>query len=229
MTRNVGTGPGEITPDGCAVEFYALLPPMGEPEVVDAAVPEDASILELGCGTGRILRPLAGLGHPVLGVDESQAMLAHLGDLPAVCSRIETLRLRRTFDAVLLASTMVNTEPTQRRAFLETCRHHVDPFGMVVVQQTVPRWFDTVVPSEREHDGLRLVVRSVRRQEPRLDVVVEYHVAGRTWTHAFDCYRIGEEELAADLAAAGLRFDRWLTDDHAWFTASPAPSTISPY
>jgi hypothetical protein len=100
---------------------------------------------------------------------------------------------------------------------------------MVVVQQTAPRWFDTVVPSEREHDGLRLVVRSVRREEPRLDVVVEYHVGGQAWTHAFDCYRIGEDELAADLAAAGLRFDRWLTDDHAWFTASPAPSTISPY
>jgi SAM-dependent methyltransferase len=229
VTRNVGTGPGEITPDGCAVEFYALLPPMGEPETVDAAVPEDASILELGCGTGRILRPLADLGHQVLGVDESPAMLAHLGGLPAVCSRIETLRLRRTFDAVLLASTMVNTEPAQRRAFLETCRHHVDPFGMVVVQQTAPRWFDTVVPSEREHDGIRLVVRSVRRQEPRLDVVVEYHVGDRTWSHAFDCYRIGEDELAADLAAAGLRFDRWLTDDHAWFTASPAPAKNSAY
>jgi hypothetical protein len=31
---NVGTGPGEITPDGCAVEFYALLPVMGEAPVV---------------------------------------------------------------------------------------------------------------------------------------------------------------------------------------------------
>jgi len=71
MSGNVGAGPGDITPDGCAVEFYALLPALGEPEIVHAAVPEDASILELGCGTGRILRPLAQLGHPVLGVDES--------------------------------------------------------------------------------------------------------------------------------------------------------------
>ena len=43
-----------MTNDGCAVEFYALLPPMGEPEIVHAAVPAGASILELGCGTGRI-------------------------------------------------------------------------------------------------------------------------------------------------------------------------------
>jgi hypothetical protein len=38
VIRRVGSGPGEITPDGCAVDFYALLPPMGEPEVVHAFV-----------------------------------------------------------------------------------------------------------------------------------------------------------------------------------------------
>jgi SAM-dependent methyltransferase len=223
VSRNVGTGPGEITPDGCAVDFYALLPPMGEPEVVHAAVPEGASILELGCGTGRILRPLAELGHPVLGVDESPAMLAHLGGLPGVRSRIETVALERTFDAVLLASNMLNSEPAQRRAFLQACRRHVGPSGTVLVQQAAPRWFDTVAPSEREDHGIRWVVSSVRRDGPRLDVVVEYHVGERTWTHAFDCYRIGEQELADDLASAGLRFGRWLTDDRAWFTAHPVP------
>jgi SAM-dependent methyltransferase len=226
VAHNVGTGPGEITPDGCAVDFYALLPPMGEPSIVHAAVPEGASILELGCGTGRILRPLADLGHPVLGVDESPAMLAHLTDLPTACSPIETLRLDRTFDAVLLASTMLNTQTAQRRAFLATCRRHVDPQGVVVIQQAAPNWFDTVAPSEVEHDGIRRVVQSVRRDGPRVDVVVGYHVGDRTWTHAWDSYRISQEELAADLASAGLRLHRWLTDDHAWFTAGPdaAPS-----
>jgi uncharacterized SAM-dependent methyltransferase len=90
-----------------------------------------------------------------------------------------------------------------------------------VIQQSAPSWFDTVAPSEVEHDGIRRVVQSVRRDGPRVDVVVEYHVGDRTWTHAWDSYRITEEELAADLATAGLRFHRWLTDDHAWFTAGP--------
>jgi SAM-dependent methyltransferase len=224
VIRNLGTGPGEITPDGCAVDFYALLPPMGEPEIVHAAVPEDASILELGCGTGRILRPLANLGHPVLGVDESPAMLAHVADLPTARSPIETLRLDRTFDVVLLASTMLNTDPAQRHAFLATCRRHVDPRGVVVIQQAAPGWFDTVAPSEREHDGIRRVIRSVRRQGPGVEVVVAYHVGDRVWTHAWTSCRIGEEELGDDLASAGLRYDRWLTEDHAWFTARPAPS-----
>ncbi|MEV8633623.1 class I SAM-dependent methyltransferase [Streptosporangium sp. NPDC051023] len=221
MSTYLGSGPGEITPDGCSVEFYSLLPPMGEPAIVHAAVPADASILELGCGTGRILRPLAELGHSVLGVDESPAMLARLPELPTVRARIETLRLERVFDAVLLASTMLNTEPAQRRAFLRTCRRHVGPQGVVVVQQTEPSWFDTVEPSAHEHDGIRRVVRAVRRDGPRVDVVIDYHVDERTWTHAFSRHPVGARELAADLASAGLRLDRWLTDDHTWFTARP--------
>ena len=36
---------------------------------------EDGPILELGCGTGRVLVPLAGLGHNVTGVDISPALL----------------------------------------------------------------------------------------------------------------------------------------------------------
>ncbi|WP_163508863.1 class I SAM-dependent methyltransferase [Fodinicola acaciae] len=74
---NVGTGQGPITPDGCAVDLYAQLPPAGEPEIVHAAIPPGGSVLELGCGTGRILRPLAAMGHDVVGVDESAEMLSH--------------------------------------------------------------------------------------------------------------------------------------------------------
>src|SRR5487761_1033543 len=104
MDEHAGTGPGAITNDGCAVEFYSLLPAFGEPDIVHAAIPPGASILELGCGTGRILRPLAALGHRVTGADDSPDMLARVPDLPNVLSPIQDLRLNRTFDAVLLAS-----------------------------------------------------------------------------------------------------------------------------
>jgi hypothetical protein len=33
--------------------------------------------------------------------------------------------------------------------------------------------------------------------------------------------RLDEAELAAALAAAGLRLDRYLTEDHSWFRAVP--------
>jgi SAM-dependent methyltransferase len=225
MSGNAGTGPGDITPDGCAVDFYALLPTFGEPDIVHAAVPDGASILELGCGTGRILRPLAQLGHPVLGVDESPAMLARVADLPTVCSPIETLRLDQTFGAVLLASTMLNVPPAQRHAFLATCRHHLAPDGIVVFQHNPPSWFDTFAQAPRERQdpgGIRRLVRTARREPPLMHVEVEYQVAGRVWTHAWASYEISPDELQADLAEAGLRFGQALTPDQAWFTAHPA-------
>jgi SAM-dependent methyltransferase len=222
---NVGTGPGAITNDGCAVEFYSLLPSFGEPEIVHAAVPPGASILELGCGTGRILRPLAALGHPVTGVDDSPDMLARVPDLPTVCSPIDSLRLDDRFDVVLLASTMINSDPGTRRGFLATARYHLNDDGVAVFQQNPPRWFETVEQAEPVRDdpgGIRRVIKTARWEPPRLRAEIEYQVNGNVWTHAWTSYSISDDELTADLAATGLRFGGWLTDDQAWFTARPA-------
>jgi SAM-dependent methyltransferase len=217
---NVGTGPGVITPDGCAVEFYARLPVLGEPEIVHAAVPSDASILELGCGTGRILKRLAALGHPVTGVDESPEMLAHLGDLPAVCAPIEGLRLGRSFDAVLLASTLVNTpDPVQRRGFLDACRANARDGGAVVVQRHQPSWFDTVVPSFVERGGLAFELRDVVREDEVVSMTAVYTIDSSTWTHRFTSRRLGDDAIVAVLAGSGLSFESWLTEDRAWLLA----------
>ena len=87
-----GAGPGAIAPDGCAVEVYRRLPPAGEAELVHAAAPAGAVVLDLGCGVGRIGAPLAALGHHVVGVDEAPAMLALLpAGVEPVRSRIEAL------------------------------------------------------------------------------------------------------------------------------------------
>ncbi|WP_410587592.1 hypothetical protein [Amycolatopsis sp. lyj-23] len=48
----------EVTADGSPVDVYRLLPPDGEAEIVYAAVPPGASILELGSGAGRVTHPL---------------------------------------------------------------------------------------------------------------------------------------------------------------------------
>jgi SAM-dependent methyltransferase len=226
---HAGSGPGAITNDGCAVDFYALLPPLGEPEIVHAAVPAAASILELGCGTGRILRPLAALGHPVTGVDDSPDMLARSPDLPRICSPIQSLRLDRTFGAVVLASNMINAERDTRREFLATVRHHLHADGVAVFQQSPPGWFETFTADEPVRDGpggIQLIVRSARWEPPRMRAEIEYRVAGTVWTHAWTCYRISDDELASDLAAADLRFGDWLSDDRAWFTARPGKGSM---
>src|SRR5438552_59997 len=44
-SRPSGTGPGVITPDGCAVDFYTRMAAGGEPEIVHGAIPSGSSIL----------------------------------------------------------------------------------------------------------------------------------------------------------------------------------------
>jgi len=213
--------PGEITPDGCAVDFYAILPPGEEPGIVHGAVPAGASVLELGCGTGRILRPLAALGHPVCGVDESAGMLAHLDGLPGVRSRIEDLRLDRVFGCVLLASTLVNTPSTRARAaLLATAHRHLAPGGLLVVQRHPARWHDTVAPGSGERDGVRCTTGAVERTGSLLTTSITYEVGGRRWVHPFTTRRLDDDDMSRVLAAAGFQAPTWLSADHAWLSAS---------
>ena len=68
-----GTGPGVITPDGCAVDFYARITARGEPEIVHDAAGPGASVLELGCGAGRITHPLLAPGWFAAAADAENA------------------------------------------------------------------------------------------------------------------------------------------------------------
>jgi SAM-dependent methyltransferase len=218
-----GTGPGVITPDGCAVEFYARMTAMGEPAIVHDALRPGASILELGSGTGRITHPLVALGHPVVAVDESPEMLAYVHDAETVCSRIEDLALGRSFDAVLLASHLINADPTTRTAFLAACRRHVADDGRVIIQQHPPDWFAAAADAESTRDGIIFRMRGVSRPAPNLvAATVEYVDGHQRWTQTFTATRLDETELAAVLAAAGLRLDRYLTDDRGWLRVVPA-------
>lgn len=96
-----GAGPGAITPDGCAVDLYSRLSVGNEPEVIAAAVPAGASLLELGCGAGRVTHPLLERGFAVTAVDESAQMLARVRGARTVQSPIESLDLGETFDVVM--------------------------------------------------------------------------------------------------------------------------------
>jgi SAM-dependent methyltransferase len=217
-----GTGPGVITPDGCAVDCYALMPDFGEPAIVHEAAGAGASILELGCGAGRVTHPLIELGHQVVAVDESPEMLAHVRDAETVCARIQDLSLERRFDAVLLPSHLINADDETRRLFLDACRRHVADDGCVIIQQHSPAWFEAARDGEVTRAGVIMRMRDVSRPAPNLvSATVEYVVGERCWTQSFTTMRLDDDELAAALAAAGLRLDRYLTRDRGWFRAVP--------
>jgi SAM-dependent methyltransferase len=213
-----------ITPDGCSVELYSLLPPMGEPGIVHAAVPAGAGILELGAGAGRMTRHLLALGHPVVAVDESAEMLARVREAETVRARIQELRLGRRFEVVLLASFLVNTADRElRRRFLTTCREHVRDDGCVLVQRHEPAWFDEAAEGERTGGGITFRLRDLTRPGPGLlAATVEYQVGERLWTQWFTAERLDDHGLAAALDEAGLAVDAYLTADGSWVRAVPA-------
>jgi SAM-dependent methyltransferase len=179
-------------------------------------VPAGSSVLELGCGAGRITRQLVRLGYRVTAVDESREMLAHVEDAETVEGPIEGLDLGRRFDAVLLASNLVTAEPEQRRAFLETCRRHAD---LVLVEGLPLGW--SPEDGERTLGEVVSRLRVDRVEEGVVHGEMEYEAANGTWRHPFAMRVFADDaELDAALAEAGLRLERRL--DPRWFTAVPA-------
>ncbi|WP_326713534.1 class I SAM-dependent methyltransferase [Streptomyces sp. NBC_01474] len=219
-----GTGPGAITPDGCAVDLYARLPVREEPDIIATAVPAGASILELGSGVGRMTHPLIERGFTVTAVDESAEMLERVRGARTICSPVEALDAGGTFDVVLLASFLVHTgDVAVRRGMLDTCRRHVADGGCVLIQREGPD-YHTNLPRERV-DPSGFTVRIVSA-EPVGDGVnsvrAEYEFPDAAWTHTFLARPLTREQFEEALAQAGLKVDRYLTDDQVWVRAVPA-------
>ncbi|MER6364153.1 class I SAM-dependent methyltransferase [Kitasatospora sp. NPDC001527] len=218
-----GTGPGPITPDGCAVDMYARLPVNDEPEVIAGAVPPGASLLELGCGVGRMTHPLLELGFRVTAVDESAEMLERVRGARTVLSPIERLDLGERFDVVLMASFLVHAgSPEVRRGLLDACRRHVAADGCVLLQREGEDW-QTNVPRERPlgKGGLVRVASATPVAEGVNQVHVEYEFPDARWTQTFLSHPMSRAEFEQALAEAGLVVDEYLTEDRIWVRARP--------
>ncbi|MEU1335093.1 class I SAM-dependent methyltransferase [Streptomyces sp. NPDC005865] len=222
-----GTGPGAITPDGCAVELYARLSVGDEPDVIEGAVPAGAHLLELGCGAGRVTRPLLERGFRVTAVDESPEMLEKVaalgGGVRTVRSPIERLDLDEKFSVVMLASFLVHTGDTAvRRAMLRACRKHVTDGGCVLIQREGAD-YHTNLPRERVDPGGYTVriVSATPVGDGVNEVRAEYVLPDAIWTQTFRARPLTREEFEDALAEAGLKVDTYLTDDGTWVRAVP--------
>lgn len=111
----------------------------------DFALAADGPVLELGCGTGRVLIPLARDGHQVTGLDVSAAMLAavrakvdaaHLGDqVTLVQGDMRDFDLAARF---ALAFIPINTfmhcyDTHQQLACLRSIHRHLQSGGGLIV------------------------------------------------------------------------------------------------
>ena len=95
------------------------------------------SVLDAGCGTGRVGRELARLGLDVVGVDLDAEMLetarAKAPSVDWIHGDITAIDLNRTFEVVILAGNVINfVAADRRRLAIENMARHVQPGGLLI-------------------------------------------------------------------------------------------------
>lgn len=114
----------------------------GEASLVRSLGP--TSVLDAGCGTGRVAIELARHGIEVVGVDMAPSMIAEARrrapDVEWVQADLASLDLGRTFDVVVLAGNVpLFCAPAARAALVEACASHVAGGGALVAGFSIDR------------------------------------------------------------------------------------------
>jgi SAM-dependent methyltransferase len=109
--------------------------PHGEADFVASYAP--ATVLDAGCGTGRVAIELARRGIAVLAVDADPEMIdaarTKAPELEWVTADLADLDRRERFDVVVLAGNVVPYIPAERRArAVAACVAHLAPGGLLV-------------------------------------------------------------------------------------------------
>ena len=115
---------------------------------LDLAAQQKGPVLELGCGTGRVLLPLAQAGYRVVGLDNDLDMLRYLhAHCPAglrpppayYVGDIVSFRLGIQFALILLPCNTWSTLSANQRARALVCIHqHLLPGGLFAVSIPAP-------------------------------------------------------------------------------------------
>jgi SAM-dependent methyltransferase len=207
-----GSGPGPQTADGCSVELYRALPYRDEIEPLRAFLAAGATLLELGCGSGRLTRRLVDWGLRVTAVDSSAHILAALPHgVAAVESEIETLNLGESFDIVLLASCLINhPEPVVRQGLVACAHRHLRSGGRLLLERQDPGWLRTAQPGPAGNTGdIAIHVEHVARDAELVHVVVRYELAARVWRQSFFALPLDEAPIEQLLGEAGFTDIGW--------------------
>jgi SAM-dependent methyltransferase len=206
----------EIAPDGSPVEVYLRIPAGQTVERIAAAIPPSGTVLDLGCGVGRIGAGLVEAGHEVTGVDNSPAMLMHARQrgLATVEAELSGLDLGRRYDVVLLLSHFVNeADDARRSSFWSAAGRHVLAGGHVLVERFAPEWVRTVEPMTNTAHGVAIELHDLSHDGDELHATITYRIDDRAWSQTFTVIAVDDELLAQHAAAHGLHVERSLDPD----------------
>jgi SAM-dependent methyltransferase len=203
-----GEGPGPRSPDGSSVELYLRLPYHGELDLIGPSIIGD-EVLELGCGVGRLTKPLLQRGYRVTAVDNSPEMLEYVPtQAQKVCSDIETLSLGAAFDTVILASSLINSpSATQRSALLTACQRNLRLGGVLLFERHDPHWLSGATVGHVASIGdVEIYIDRIERLFDDVEMSIRYRSSDGEWFHHFATVLLNDEQLTAELIAA--KFDR---------------------
>lgn len=210
------------------VDFYA-----------DLAGPAGASVLELGCGTGRIVIALAGRGYGVFGVDLAPAMLQRAALKcqrlpPEVGGRIALMQgdmtgvaLGRAFDAVIVPFYgFAHLATLEARAeTLAVIARHLRPGGRTAIHLPSPAMLRRPLgdeelsgPYNEAGDRVRIRVAARRYDDAtgRFLQVMDYTLMDsggaitRTSREELVYHAVAHDEIVANAAGCGLTLSRVL-------------------
>jgi len=198
-------------PSGDAAFYRALAQEIGGP------------VLELGCGTGRVLLPIAALGIPCVGVDASPAMLAALraknppANLESIEARMESFDLGarrfRLITCPFRAFQHLLDVPSQLAA-LANVRRYLAPGGAFAFDVFDPKLALLIAPADTERLEATFTIGGVQTRRfgrARMDLATQIleatfrfepaHADGNTTVRLRWFYRYEIEHL---LARAGF-------------------------
>ncbi|MFN2489351.1 MAG: class I SAM-dependent methyltransferase [Actinomycetota bacterium] len=139
--------------DPLLADLYDVFPFDADiPLYLDLASEQGGNVLEIACGSGRLLLPLASAGHEVVGVDASPHMLALARNKLAsagqeVASRCRlvqddarSFRLDADFGLAIIAvkSFVYLTRRAEQQAALARVRRHLRPGGVLALDLLNP-------------------------------------------------------------------------------------------
>lgn len=133
----------EVTLHSRTIELYHLhhsLESTDLPFWRDLAARRGGPLLELGCGTGRVLLPLAQQGYTLFGLDHDLGMLAFLknhipedctGSIHLLQADMANFRLGRRFPLILMPCNTLSTLTEEvRTRTLQRVYQHLSPGGI---------------------------------------------------------------------------------------------------
>jgi 2-polyprenyl-3-methyl-5-hydroxy-6-metoxy-1,4-benzoquinol methylase len=138
----------------------------GEADFIESLGPK--SVLDAGCGMGRVAVELAGRGMDVVGVDLDDDLLAYARrqapEMRWEHADLATMQLDRRFDVVAMpGNVMIFCERSDRRSIIERVAAHLEPGGHLVAGFTIEEGPDALTLAEYDlycaAASLRLVQR----------------------------------------------------------------------